>query len=207
MIRNLPPVYGLDIAVDADSVPVAAPRTTVTDVALSVGSLCHRWNGHEADALDALADQLARLEPGVVVTWNGSLLVLPLLGYRAVSHGVDLGLRLRDGEPWGQQPLIEGMYLPAEGSIGAHRHLDLRRLYAGDRRFGRQGESDLPWPDDLCDHDPRTDARLLRSMAQRRWSRALRHIDPINVRPGERIEPVTSVTETNAERGQGAVVS
>jgi hypothetical protein len=184
-----PPLYGLDIVTDTargdDSAsPTIDPATDrVLAVGLSLGGRDLLFDGDEPALLERLDDLLADLPAGVLVSWQGGLVDLPVLDARAERLQVDIALRIRrDPRDRRPSPLagIEGAYC---GSWHGHRHLDLARVYdpSGPRVIralrGRSDEDLIPPTDELTSHDPRRDAQLARCLAERRWGRARRLVD------------------------------
>lgn len=196
-----PPLYGLDVTFRTTGLPVSAGHATITAAAIAKEDKVDRFDGEESEVLWELATGLAKLAPGTVVTWNGSTLVLPLLGYRAGVHGVEFDLDLWPDRRNGSESLIAGMGGAVMAAIGAHQHLDLSRVYAEVGRFGKTDEADLPEVDDLCCHDPAIDARLLRTLASRRWSSASRLVD----QPSTNWDDLRTVTTPVTEREQSAL--
>ena len=80
---------------------------------------------------------------------------------------------------------LDGITHPWLVSWHGHRHLDLKRVYAseGRRRLNRRGKVDpetfIPAADPLANRQPQRDAKLARSLAERRWSQAKRHVDQL----------------------------
>lgn len=198
-----PPLYGLDIVTDTPPGPGrSTPIDPVEDRVLAVGlSLAGRdlYLDHhdEADLLAGVDDVLADLPPGVLVTWQGGLVDLPVLAARARHLEVEVGLRLRrDARDRRGSPVLgaTGGYC---GRWHDHRHLDLARVYdAGPRlplvRRGRSEEDLIPPVAQGAWHDPCPDARLARCLADRRWPRARRFVDRVAPPPGHRTAPPAS---------------
>ena len=140
---------------------------------------------------------MSELDPGIVVTWNGSGFDLPFLAERAQRLGVTLGLDLWDDGPERTEPGV------VRGRWYAHDHLDGYRLYRAD--VGRS----LGFPcglkplsrllglapvevDRSCIHllddaaleaYVASDARLARELVLRRWPVAERATDRCHPRP------------------------
>ncbi|MGH1493894.1 MAG: hypothetical protein ACRBK7_31625 [Acidimicrobiales bacterium] len=187
-----PPIYGLDIVVDVGSLPdkpnaedvyVLDPSaSTVVAAGISTIDGDEYYDGSERRILSILDQRFAVLDPGIISTWNGSILDLPFLRARAKMLRMGLGLRVRPDRrreprsPAGdrRQPSVQvgnAMLGPARPVCGAwhrQRHLDLRWVY---------GETTST--DELSGLDPRRGAHLARSLAERRWLRARRHLDRI----------------------------
>jgi hypothetical protein len=201
-------VYGLDIETDTrtdGADPAVAPVVTV---ALSGRNLDEIFVGPEPELLAALDERLARLEPGVIATWNGSTFDLPFIADRARLLGLDLGLQLcLDPRLTMGRALLPGHGGAYRAAWHRHGHLDTFRLYgqpsgsghwASLRVIGRvlglspapalgggRGCTQLLANEALHAHAP-SDARLARVLAERRWSAAHRLIDrvePLEVQP------------------------
>lgn len=154
------------------------------------------YDGSERRILSILDQRFAVLEPGIISTWNGSILDLPLLRARAKALELGLGLRIRPDRrrtlrfggrsETTNPPTVQvgrtpaGGARPMSGAWHRQRHLDLRWVYD-------QATS----ADELTSPDPCRGAHLARSLAERRWSRARRHLDRI---PPP--QPLTSYTWT-----------
>ncbi len=148
------------------------------------------YNGDEARILRILDQRFAVLEPGVVATWHGSILDLPFLAARSHALDIELGLRLKTDTRRGA-----GVTSVANGrqkrlQIGnrhrqvrygvcaawhAQRHLDLKWVY----RRSSKALSLNSGTDELTGLDPRRGAHLARSLAERRWRQARRHLDRV----------------------------
>lgn len=196
-----PPIYGLDIVVDAEPLPatpgtaddrsdvvVLDPSTSrVVAAGISTVDGDEYYDGSERRILSVLDQRFAVLEPGIISTWNGSILDLPFLRARARALRISLGLRVRPDRRRGPRPAASrsqvsgpvqptvrvgdarsGAARPVCGAWHHQRHLDLRWVY---------GESAST--DELQHLDPRRGAHLARSLAERRWVRARRHLDRI----------------------------
>ncbi len=195
------PLYGLDIETDTSVDGLDPSRAQVVAVALCTGDGDEVFLGDETSLLTRVELRLRELEPGVLVTWNGSGFDLPFLAARAARCDVELGLQLWDRrcgvaptEPWPPPPLGLG------GRWGAHGHLDGFRSYRADVRrslgvsCGLKAmarlvgltpvEVDMDQlhtlaPDQLADYVA-SDARLARALVLRRGPAALAAVD----RPG-----------------------
>ncbi len=194
-----PPIYGLDIVVDTDSLPdeptsgdvyVVDPyNSTIVAAGLSTIDGDEFYDGDERRILSVLDQRFAVLDPGIISTWNGSILDLPLLRARARALKIGLGLRIRPDhrrEPRSARsgtgrPTVQvghprpGTNRAVRGAWHRQRHLDLRWVYGA-----------AASADELRSPDPRRGAHLARSLAERRWTRARRHLD--------RIPPPTRMT-------------
>jgi hypothetical protein len=193
----------LDIVVDAEpmldkSATDADPNgvyildplnSTVIAAGISTIDGDEYYDGDERRILSVLDQRFAVLDPGIISTWNGSILDLPFLRARARFLRLGLGLRIRPDRRRGPrpsttrrpQPSVQvggakpGTAKPVCGAWHRQRHLDLRWVYG-------EGAS----TDELLGPDPRRGAHLARSLAERRWMRARRHLD--------RIPPPTNLT-------------
>jgi DNA polymerase elongation subunit (family B) len=197
-MRRRQAVYGLDIETDTTSNGLDPSVAAVVTVALSCDSHDEVFTGDEADLLRELDGRLARLEPGVIATWNGAAFDLPFLADRAARNGVELGLATR------LDPGITLRRAPLPGHRGAYRarwhdhdHIDAYRLYRGDvgpalrvscslksiaRLVGLAPiEVDRERIHDLSREAlhayASSDARLARVLTERRWATASRFAD------------------------------
>lgn len=196
VLRGLPR-YGLDIETDTSAGGLDPGRAGVVAVAVSGERRDHVLRGPERDVLIALDRVLARLRPGILVTWNGAGFDLPFLDDRARHHGVRLGLRLvadasivRHREPL---PGHDGAY---RASWHRHRHLDAYLAYrtllegselscalkATARRAGMAPvEVDVArlhlLPAAAVERYVASDARTARLLAERRWTEVEAFID------------------------------
>ncbi|MGI9596250.1 MAG: hypothetical protein ACR2QK_08825 [Acidimicrobiales bacterium] len=182
----------MDIVVDTEALPdkpkiddvyVLDPaNSTVIAAGISTIDGDEYYDGSERRILSILDQRFAVLDPGIISTWNGSILDLPFLRARAEELRMGLGLRVRPDRRRGPrparthrpQPSVQvgeadrGPAKPVCGAWHRQRHLDLRWVY---------GEAAST--DELLDRDPRRGAHLARSLAERRWMRARRHLDRI----------------------------
>lgn len=187
-----PPIYGLDIVVDVRAMPDKPNDDDVYVLDPSISSVVaagistidgdEYYDGDERRILSILDQRFAVLDPGIITTWNGSILDLPFLRARAKLLRLGLGLRVRPDrrrEPRAfrreqAQPTVQvgnktlGPSRPVCGAWHQQRHLDLRWVY---------GETTST--DELIDRDPQRGAHLARSLAERRWLRARRHLDRV----------------------------
>ncbi len=202
-----PPIYGLDIAFECrsiggrphgqppgntrhggapkDEVVVLDPYDSViVGAGLSTVDGDEFYDGSERRILSILDQRFAVLDPGIITTWNGSILDLPLLRARAKALELGLGLRIRPDRrrnlrlvgrsDTDQRPAFQvgrtpaGGARPMSGAWHQQRHLDLRWVY-----------DHVASADELASPDPCRGAHLARSLAERRWNRARRHLDRI----------------------------
>ena len=215
--------YGLDIETDTACGGLDPGRARVLAVAVagdglgsgpasSANEWWRRWRqrrvgdqgvtvltGTEPILLRRLDSLLAGLEPGVIVTWNGSGFDLPFLADRARRCGVELGLDLwvDPGLPVQHEPLPghTGRY---RGRWYGHRHADAYLMYraleqepgrscslkAVARRAGlRVVEADASRVHELGPGRLRryvgSDARLTLELARARWDDTAAWIDPL----------------------------
>lgn len=187
MVR--PPLYGLDIVteVTAPSEPIGE---RVVAVGLSMDGCDQLFEGDEPELLADLDEMLVHLPPGVLVSWQGGIVDLPVLGARARAVGLEVGLRLRRDARDRRHSPVAGVGAGYCGAWHRHRHLDLARVYdGGGLRVGRvlrgrNSEDLIPPADERTVHDPRRDAHLARCLAERRWNRARRLVDRMPPTPG-----------------------
>ena len=127
------PLYGLDIETDTtiDGLdPAVAPIVSVAVAGVDVEAV---FDGDEAAMLTDLDEMLRDLEPGILVTWNGSGFDMPFLGDRAHAAGVELGLELwRDNRLRSNRPPLRGHFGLYRASWYRHLHLDAYRVYRND---------------------------------------------------------------------------
>jgi hypothetical protein len=190
-VSGHPPIYGLDLIVDTSG-PLVDPTTDrILEVGLSRSAEDELYEGGEPELLELLDRRLRLLPAGVIASWHGSILAIPLIMLRAERWNLTLGI---SGEPDRRaappSPVIgiDGAFI---GQWHHHTLLDLRRVYettesrrwlplSRPRSLGRSKTSDedlIPPVDDLAPRDPRKDARLARQLAERRWAQARRCVD------------------------------
>lgn len=189
-MSGLPTIYGLDLTIDASGPFVDPASDRVLEVGLSASHCDDLFAGDEADLLRELDDRLAMLPAGIIVTWHGSVLAIPLIAARARLHRLTLGLALEQDKRSAPPSPILGLDAAVRARWGQHAVLDLQRVYepGGGRWWGRRHrdhrdrdhEALFPPTDDLIPRDPCKDARLVRCLAERRWSQAKRHIDALS---------------------------
>ncbi|HZT66783.1 MAG TPA: 3'-5' exonuclease [Acidimicrobiales bacterium] len=191
-------VYGLDIETDTSCGGLDPRRCRILAVAVAGPHGVTVLTGAEPGLLATLDRHLASLQPGVVVTWNGSSFDLPFLADRAAFAGIELGMRLR------LDPGMDRTHPPLPGHGGRyragwhdHRHLDAysayRSLLAGDgescglkavaRRAGLSAvEVDAARVHQLSGEQlseyVASDARLARRLALSRWDEVIDFVDP-----------------------------
>ena len=126
-------LYGLDIETDT-TVDGLDPRLSrIVAVALALPGRTIVLTGDEATLLADLDAELGRLEPGVIVTWNGANFDLPFIADRAAACGVSLGLELqRELVAASLSRPLAGHAGPYRARWGTHGHLDGFRLYRAD---------------------------------------------------------------------------
>lgn len=192
-----PPLYGLDIETDTSVDGLDPSVSPIVAVAVATPDGDRVFQGPEDLVLHRTDELMSELDPGIVVTWNGSGFDLPFLAERAQRLGVTLGLDLWDDGPERTEPGV------VRGRWYAHDHLDGYRLYRAD--VGRS----LGFPcglkplsrlvglapvevDRSCIHllddaaleaYVASDARLARELVLRRWPVAERATDRCHPRP------------------------
>lgn len=192
-----PPLYGLDIETDTSVDGLDPSVSPIVAVAVATPDGDRVFQGAEDLVLHRTDELMSELDPGIVVTWNGSGFDLPFLAERAQRLGVTLGLDLWDDGPERTEPGV------VHGRWYAHDHLDGYRLYRAD--VGRS----LGFPcglkplsrlvglapvevDRSCIHllddaaleaYVASDARLARELVLRRWPVAERATDRCHPRP------------------------
>lgn len=181
-----PHLYGLDLITDAEGSSVDPHSNRILAIGLSTHSGEERYDGDEIEILTLIDRRLQMLREGVIVTWNGAVLGLPMIALRAQRLGVDIQLQiaLDHRRPAVLDSPLNGLERPVWGSWHGHSHLDLSRVYEQDaRRWNplrarrQTPESHLPATDELVHRDPIRDARLTRALAERRWAQARRLVD------------------------------
>ncbi len=182
-----PPIYGIDVITDAVGSSINPSSDRIVAVGLSLSTGTELFDGPERDLLSLLDQRIEALPTGVVATYNGSLLDLPMIDRRARQRGLDIGLRLRaDRRAAPDSPLTDLDHAVC-GSWGPHEHLDLRRVY-DEGRQKKRGRFDpemlMPVADELTDRDPCRDATLARRLSERRWNRAKKYVDRMPVPAG-----------------------
>lgn len=183
-MTGLPAIYGLDLVTDCTGPLVDPAVNRIVEVGLSSSNSDQLFAGDEAALLRDLDDRLSALPAGVVVTWQGSVLAIPLIAARAATHGITLGLTIETDKRSASPSPVLGVDATVRARWGQHAVLDLQRVYEsgtsrwrGRRNRDRDHEALYPPTDNLIARDPSKDARLARSLAERRWPQAKRHID------------------------------
>ncbi|MFI5043561.1 MAG: 3'-5' exonuclease [Acidimicrobiales bacterium] len=127
------PMYGLDIETDTTIDGLDPASSAIVAVALSTADGDIVFLGDEADIISGTERALAALDPGVVVTWNGSAFDLPFLMDRAARCGVELSLRLSSDPGIGlhREPL-PGRAAASRATWGHHAHIDGYLMYRAD---------------------------------------------------------------------------
>lgn len=204
-MSDQPPIYGLDLITDAAG-PLIDPITSrIVEIGLSTASGDELYEGGEPELLELLDRRLNLLDPGVLATWHGSIVALPLIAARAKRWNLDLSLTLQDDRRAAPASPVIGV-TAVRARWHDHGVLDLRRVYetAEPRRWRRRRNTSrsledlIPPTDDLAQRDPLKDARLARQLAERRWPQAKRVIDQIDLTEPTRETPV-SAAETQAD--------
>lgn len=178
-----PPLYGFDLLTDATGPQIDAARNRIVRVGLSTPAGTTVYDGDEAEVIQLVDHRLAVLAPGVIVTWQGSLLDLPLFSMRSRAVGVVPGLRLRADHRAAPPSVVKDVDHPWCAQWHHHAHLELRRVYDNEARWWNplrnrlDPESMIPPANALARRDPGRDADLARCLAERRWARARKSID------------------------------
>ncbi len=178
-----PLVYGFDLCTDTVTSSIDPTVHRITKIGLSTPSGEEIYDGEEGEILHLVDHRLAVLPPGVVVSWQGSILDFPLFAERAKRVGLECGLRLRPDHRPAPDSVLVDLAHPWCSDWYSHQHLELRRVYDASNRWWNpmrsklDPESMIPPADDLVPRDPSRDARLARVLAERRWAQARRHID------------------------------
>ncbi|RZV46636.1 MAG: hypothetical protein EX269_06845 [Acidimicrobiales bacterium] len=195
-----PPTYGLDIETDTTTGGLDPATAAIVAVALAGDGWQRVFDGPEHHLLTELDTAIRELDPGVLVTWNGSRFDLPFLADRANLHDQQLGLRIvadrrfrtyRDPLPGHEGGYVAAWY--------HHQHLDAYQVYRRDvgaslglpcglkplaRMVGlRPVEVDREnihrlSAAELAEYVA-SDAVLTRELALRRWANACRSIDQL----------------------------
>lgn len=198
-----PPLYGFDLCTSASSTSVDSARDRITRIGLSTPAGEEIYEGDEGEILHLIDHRMAILPPGILVSWQGSLLDFPLLVRRARHTGLETGIRLRPDRRPAPPSVIVGLEHPWCSAWYSHQHLELRRVYDTGERWWNPMRNKLdtelliPLPDTLAEHDPAHDARLARSLAERRWSQARKFID--RMPPPATWTPPTDTVDSSAD--------
>ncbi len=192
-----PPLYGLDIETDTTVDGLDPSVSPIVAVAVATPDGDRVFQGPEDLVLHRTDELMSELDPGIVVTWNGSGFDLPFLAERARRLGVTLGLDLWDDGPERTEPGV------VRGRWYAHDHLDGYRVYRADvgpalrlscglkplsRLVGlapvEVDRSCIHLLDDAAlEAYVASDARLARELVLRRWPVAERATDRCHPRP------------------------
>ncbi len=184
-------LYGLDIETDTSVDGLNPALSPIVAAAVATDAGDHVFQGPEPQILTQLDSLLARLAPGLVVTWNGAAFDLPFLAERARIVDAPIGLRL-----W-TDPTLKSDPGAFRGRWYHHDHLDGYRVYRADvgrslgLSCGLKALSRLvglePIEVDrtalhLLDEDSvrsyvASDARLAKTLVLRRWPLAGRAAD------------------------------
>lgn len=185
-------VYGLDLITDAEGPLIDPHRDQIVGIGLSIPSDDELYEGGEPELLELLDRRLKLLPAGVISTWHGSIVAIPLIAARAARWDLKLGLTVWADRRSAPASPVAGVESASCASWHDHALLDLRRVYEASepRRWTRRSKSRtdpedlIPLPDDLAHRDPRKDARLARQLTERRWSKARRYVDVTNENSG-----------------------
>jgi hypothetical protein len=205
-MRRKLPVYGLDIETDTSENGLDPSVAPVLTVALASEGYEETFTGPEPELLVDLDDRLARLEPGVIATWNGGAFDLPFLADRAALYGMRLGLTLQPDAALSVHSALPGHAGAYRASWYHHSHLDAYRVYGNEvgasprfgslRSIGRfvglsPADDGAPVQDlsnEALHAYAASDARLARILAERRWTTAMRCIDKVEQSEPRRAE-------------------
>lgn len=121
-----PPSYGLDIETDTSVNGLDPRQSSVTAIGVAGDGWRRSFTGPERRVLADADRFLAELEPGLLVTWNGSSFDLPFLAERAAAVHVELGLWSDAGLALADGPR-EGGSGVLDGGWWGHRHADAYR--------------------------------------------------------------------------------
>ncbi len=91
-LTAIPPCYGLDIETDTTIDGLDSRCSAIVAVAISTTEGDEVFMGDEESVLLGTDSFLSLLDPGVIVTWNGSSFDLPFIMERADRLGLSLGL-------------------------------------------------------------------------------------------------------------------
>lgn len=129
-VTAVTPAYGLDVETDTARGGLDPRRCRILAAAVAMPTGVAVFTGAERIVLARLDAALAELEPGVIVTWNGSCFDLPFLAERARRQKVDIGLRLAlDATIVLTHPPLAGHPGAYRAGWHGHRHLDAYRAY------------------------------------------------------------------------------
>lgn len=189
-----PPIYGFDLVTDAAGESIDPVANRVVAVGLSTDFGDELYDGPEDEIIQMVDTRLSMLPAGILTCWQGSIVALPFLSCRAEAVGVDMAMTLHEDRRVNTSGPVNGIVHPWLVSWHGHRHLDLQKVYSseGRRRLSLRNrvnpESMIPAYDPLAARHPQRDAKLARTLAERRWNQARRFVDQLPGRP-----PATSV--------------
>ncbi len=193
-MQSTPPIYGFDLVTDTvgDTIDPLANRVVAIGLSTPLGD--ELYDGPESEILRMVDTRLSMLTAGVLTCWQGSVVALPFLSCRAEALGLPIAMTLHEDRRVDSTSALEGIAHPWLISWHGHRHLDLKKAYSNEsrRRLTLRSrvdpESFIPEVDPFADRNPERDARLARTLAERRWGQAKRHVDQLPNRA-----PTTSV--------------
>jgi len=209
-MSNQPPIYGLDLTAETAGPRINRTTDRILKIGLSRTAEDEIYEGGEPELIELLDRRLRLLPVGVIASWHGSILAIPLIVARAERWDLTLGLRVEIDRRAAPLSPILGVESAVIGQWHQHQLLDLRRIYetSEPRRWSRLGRSKsnaedlIPPVDDLARRDPRKDARLARQLAERRWPQARRFVDRVEKLSGTEASDVgqSAVTGQEASR-------
>lgn len=186
-----PPIYGLDFLTTCESGTFDPQRDRIAAIGLATSAGTEIYDGDEADLLDLVDRRLGLLPTGVIATWFGSLIGLPLLQARADSLNVVLQLNIAPDRRSKVDSSVVELDQAVMANWRSHQHIDLRKAYTdkgGRRRLVGRRDNDAPTSDtqisgssELAMRDPEQNARLIRQMTERRWPQCRRLVDRVPV--------------------------
>jgi len=176
------PTYGLDIETDTTVDGLDPEVSPIVAVAVTGPGLERVFDGSEISILTDLDTFMRSLQPGVIITWNGTRFDLPFMARRAEIVGVPLGLTDPAGRAgWYGHIHLDG-YLLYRADVG-----DSVNLKCGLKPLSRfvglpVVEVDRSRIHELSAEQCRayvaSDAHLARELVLRRWATALRTLPP-----------------------------
>ncbi len=180
-------------------------RHRITKIVISTPAGEEVYEGDEGEVLHLVDHRIAVLPPGIVVTWQGSILDFPLIVDRARTNGLETGIRLRADHRPAPTSALEGLEHPWCSDWYSHRHLELRRVYDASARWWKPIRSKLdpealtPASEASTAPEPARDARLARVLAERRWGQAKKLIDRMPA-PANWTPPLDDVIAATGQR-------